>query len=97
MAVFINSWTLGIALALLTLPGVAALSWLSAAWLFVIALIVAGLVMFALVYCVPEGAAEGPAAVAATAFPVLALGLAGAIWAFTMRPWRWSSGSARHC
>ncbi|TFL18731.1 MFS transporter [Jannaschia formosa] len=81
MAIYINSWPVGIALALLTLPWVATAGGLGAAWLFVLVLIAVGLVLFLRCYRSPEGAATGPSTVSVRGFPVAPLVLAGAIWA----------------
>ncbi|PWJ16218.1 CynX/NimT family MFS transporter [Jannaschia seohaensis] len=81
MAVFVNSWPVGIALALATLPWVATLGGLGAAWGTVLAIVGIGLVLFALGYRAPAQAASGPTVLAVRAFPVAPLVFAGAIWA----------------
>jgi len=82
MAIFINSWPVGIALALLTLPVIAAISGLDMAFIAVLAVIVVGLVLFVPVYSAPEGAAPVSAAgIKVTALPYYGLVLAGLIWA----------------
>lgn len=81
MAIFINSWPVGIALALLILPGLAAIGGLGMAWAVVVGTILVGFVLFVLVYRVPEGAAQGATDVRVARFPIAALFLAGMIWA----------------
>jgi MFS family permease len=81
MAIFVNSWPVGIALALLTLPLVAGSAGPALAWWTVSAMIVLGLVLFLLLYRPPPGA-DGPAAeIRPTKLPIYALSLASAIWA----------------
>ena len=80
MAIYVVSWPLGIALALLVLPGLAA-GGLGPAFAAVPALIAAGLVLFFFLYRAPEagGAAIALSAASLPFTPVLA---AGWIWAF---------------
>ena len=87
MAIFVNSWPLGIALALLTLPGVAALGGLGLASAMELGLIVLGLALFLVVYR-PAGTASSASPAAAlggvsawTALPLTPLVLAGFVWA----------------
>jgi MFS family permease len=81
MAIYVVSWPLGIALALLVLPSLAAAGGLSAAFAAVPVLIAIGLVVFLLLYRPPEtgGAAVTLSAASLPLAPVLA---AGWIWAF---------------
>jgi MFS family permease len=81
MAIFINSWPVGIALALLTLPLTAGLGGLAAAWGLVLAVIAVALVAFVLLYRAPEGAAGTAPGVSVRSFPAVPLALAGAVWA----------------
>lgn len=81
MAVFVNSWPVGIALALLILPKLAAVGGLELAWAAVLSVIAVGLVLFVLVYRTPENAATPATRVAVSKLPALALFLAASIWA----------------
>lgn len=81
MAVFVNSWPVGIALALVTLPAIAASGGVSLALWAVWTLIAACLLLFALAYQSPPGAQEGATTIKAARFPVYALFLAGMVWA----------------
>lgn len=83
MAVYITSWPVGIALALLVLPGLAETGGLHLARSGVLAVIGLGLVMFLLVYRSPAGTAAttGPVAINVTRLPVVPLMLAALIWA----------------
>ncbi len=82
MAVLINSWPIGIATALLVLPTMAAPGNLAPAWLTVQALVAAGFVLFLLAWRAPPDAPNHTAAAGrAGALPLLALTLAGAVWA----------------
>lgn len=80
MGVFINSWPVGIALALLILPRIAASGGLELAWLLVLAAIAVTLALFAALYRSPEGAAPAQATLRVEPFPKYPLVLAGAIW-----------------
>jgi len=80
MAIFINSWPVGIAAALLTLPLIATTGGLVLAWWAVTAVILAGLVLLLLVYRTPVAEATAPDLRVAQ-LPVVALILASAIWA----------------
>jgi len=81
LGIFINSWPVGIALALLTLPGIAAYSGLALAWLAVLLLIAVGLVLFLLFYRPASGAEAATLTLTVRNFPVRALFLAGSVWA----------------
>jgi MFS family permease len=81
MAIFINSWPVGIALGLGILPWVASLADVQTAHSVILAMIGIGLVLFALVYRAPEGATTGAPALKVGTLPVLPLVLAGLIWA----------------
>lgn len=81
MAVFVNSWPVGIALALLTLPLIAATGGLALVWWSVSALIGGGLVLFVLLYRAPAGAPAVTAKIQFTTLPVYALVMASLIWA----------------
>ncbi len=62
LAVFVNSWPVGIAVALIVLPLVAEVGGLTSALALVAALTVAGFAGLALFYRAPAGAGGGPAA-----------------------------------
>lgn len=81
MAIFVNSWPVGIALALLILPLSAASGGLALVWWVISALIGAGLVLFVLLYRAPEGAVAVIASVQLTKLPVYALITASLVWA----------------
>lgn len=81
MAVFVNSWPVGIALALLILPLIAATGGLALVWWSVSALVAAGLLLFVLFYRAPEGATAVSAKVQFTTLPVYALAMASLVWA----------------
>jgi MFS family permease len=61
LAVFVNSWPVGVAVALIVLPLVAEAVGLTAALILVAALTAAGFALLALFYRAPAGAARGPA------------------------------------
>ncbi len=83
MAIYVNSWPVGIALALLTLPAVAEAGGLAAAWAVVLAAIVAGLALFLAGYRPPpESAAPAGSLPQARRIPWAPLLAAGWIWAF---------------
>lgn len=79
MAVFINSWPIGIALALLVLPPVATAMGLAAAQMTVAGVVALGLVLFVLVYRAAPGADAAPQ-LRVGRLPVVPLGLAALIW-----------------
>jgi MFS family permease len=81
MGIFINSWPVGIALALLTLPSVAASGGLELAWVFVLATIAISLALFLVFYSTPENATDTSARIKIEKFPGYALFLTGAVWA----------------
>lgn len=81
MAVFVNSWPVGIALALVTLPAIAASGGVAMAWWAVCTLIAASLLLFAGAYRAPVGAQTSAAEIRATRLPIYALFLAGMVWA----------------
>lgn len=81
MAIFVNSWPVGIALALVVLPWIGTPNGLGAAWGTVAALSGLGLVAFVLGYRVPRAAPIAAAGVARAPLPVVAICLAGGIWA----------------
>lgn len=82
MGVFISSWPVGIALALVVLPFVAETAGLVPAWGVVLAAVVIALAAFLAFYRTPEGAPVGPASVRTARLPVYALLMAAAVWAF---------------
>ncbi|NNE86931.1 MAG: MFS transporter [Silicimonas sp.] len=81
MAIFVNSWPIGIALALLILPPAAQAQGDTSAWWIVVGMIAASLVLFAMFYRAPPGLKEADAGVKVTKLPIYALTLAGLIWA----------------
>ena len=83
MAVFVNSWPVGIAVSLVALPLLASSGGITFAWWALWALIAAGFVLFALMYHPPEGVAAGgaPLTIKRAAFPVAGLALASLVWA----------------
>lgn len=87
MGIFINSWPVGIALALLVLPVLAAAGGLQLAWAAVMATIALGLILFGLVYRPPAQALSPAQAVSPDTrirlrkLPAFALFLSGLIWA----------------
>ena len=81
MGIFINSWPVGIALALLTLPSVAASGGLDLAWIFVLATIAISLAFFLVFYSTPENATVTSAGIKIEKFPGYALFLTGTVWA----------------
>jgi MFS family permease len=80
LAIFVNSWPVGIALALLVLPPIAATAGLAAARGATLVLIAGATLVFVSVYR-PAPAAPAAPSVAMRPFPVPALVLAGLIWA----------------
>lgn len=80
MGVFISSWPLGIALALMILPRLAEAGGLTAGWLGVVVAIAVALGLFLCIYQTAPGGSEGPS-LERRAFPVLPLSLAAGIWA----------------
>lgn len=81
MAIFINSWPIGIALALLILPFVAASGGLLLAWVSVLLFIAVTLLAFLAIYRDAENASAAATTITITRFPAYPLFLAGLIWA----------------
>ncbi|MFN0115216.1 MAG: CynX/NimT family MFS transporter [Paracoccaceae bacterium] len=81
MAIFINSWPVGIALSLLTIPTLAEKGGLDLAWAAVLSVIVLGLAFFALVYRKPNEAPTADVRIRIAELPKLALLLAAIVWA----------------
>jgi MFS family permease len=81
MAIFINSWPVGIALALLTIPTIAATGGLDWAWAAVMSVIALGLLLFLLVYRPPVKAPAASVRITVSRLPMLALFLAATVWA----------------
>lgn len=81
MAIFINSWPVGIALALVVLPVLATMGGIAFAWWVLWAVVAVGFILFVLFYRPPEGAEANAVALEPVAFPVMALSLAGLVWA----------------
>jgi MFS family permease len=84
MAVFVNSWPVGIAAALVVLPPIAEMQGLKAAYLFSALLVLLGLVLLAQRYTAPPRTGEPAAAAAAAVVPeraaLKAAIVAGSIW-----------------
>ena len=81
MAIFINSWPVGIALSLLTIPTLAAKGGLDLAWAAVMGVIVLGLFFFIVVYRPPEKVPAAAVRITISKLPKLALFLAASVWA----------------
>ncbi len=81
MAIFVNSWPVGIAIALLTLPLIAEAGGLAPAWWTVTWTILAGLVLLLLFYRAPKGAADAIPDIRPSRLPIYPLVLASMIWA----------------
>jgi MFS family permease len=81
MAIFINSWPMGIALSLLTMPGLAKIGGLPLVWAAVMAVIAVGLLMFSAVYRAPPVAVAAATRIKVSKLPYLALFLAAGVWA----------------
>ena len=82
MAIYINSWPVGIALALIFLPALASAGGIAFAWWALWGLVAAAFVLFALFYHPPEGIEVGTVTLERVALPYVALTLAGLVWAF---------------
>lgn len=82
MGIFVNSWPVGIALALVVLPPIAEASSLTGALLFVTGLAVAGLLLLAVLYRSPEQTDDGspPAQSKLVGVSLAAVITAGLIW-----------------
>lgn len=83
MSIFINSWPLGIALALFALPIISANGGLQLAWITVLASITVALIAFVLIYQPADTTTEAVTEVKITSFPVYPLLLAGTAWALS--------------
>lgn len=83
MSIFINSWPLGIALALFALPIISANGGLQLAWITVLASITVALIAFVLIYQPADTATKAVTEVKITSFPVYPLLLAGTAWALS--------------
>ncbi|MCT8159609.1 CynX/NimT family MFS transporter [Pseudoruegeria sp. SHC-113] len=81
MAIFINSWPIGIAAALLVLPIAESLGGLSLARGVTLGFIAAALALFLLVYRAPAASTAPPASPGRTRLPLAALVCAGLVWA----------------
>ena len=81
MAIFINSWPVGVALALLILPILATTAGLWFARWALAGLVGAGLLFFALIYNAPEGVVAVTKTSERTTIPLVAVTLAGVVWA----------------
>ena len=82
MAIFVNSWPVGIALALLVLPYLATSGGIALAWWSIFAFTAVTLVVFAVFYHAPEDAADAAVVIERTKLPVLALVFASFVWGF---------------
>jgi MFS family permease len=81
MGIFVNSWPVGIALALVVLPPIAEATSLTGAMLFVTGLAVAGLFLLAVLYRAPEAAAAANDGSAPALSKLVGVGLAAVITA----------------
>jgi MFS family permease len=81
MGIFVNSWPVGIALALVVLPPIAEATSLTGAMLFVTGLAVAGLFLLAVLYRAPEAAAAANDGSAPAPSKLVGVGLAAVITA----------------
>jgi MFS family permease len=81
MAIFINSWPIGIAMALLILPVTAQVGGIAFAWWGLCAFVAGGLVLFVVFYQAAPDAPAVHADIARVAFPIAALVLASVVWA----------------
>jgi MFS family permease len=81
MAIFINSWPIGIALALLSLPWVGSIGGLDLAQGVVLASVALGLALFVLIYRVAPGAQAASPSIRVGRLPLVPLAMAGLIWA----------------
>ncbi|NNK79553.1 MAG: MFS transporter [Litoreibacter sp.] len=81
MGIFVTSWPVGIALALLVLPILGEAGGLALARFAVVGLVAVGLILFMLFYRTPEGATPAQAGFKIGKFPGRALFMAGIIWA----------------
>ncbi len=80
LGIFISSWPLGIALALLVLPALAASADLALAWTVVVVTTLLALLLFAIVYRTPDGMAQNGKVTSMTALPWAPLICAGLLW-----------------
>lgn len=80
LAIFISSWPIGIALGLLILPALAASAGLQTAFMVLTVLTAVALVVFAVIYRVPEGAVQGTARIRITSLPWTPLSFAALVW-----------------
>lgn len=81
MGIFISSWPIGIALALLVLPWLASFGGLMAGWLGMSVLVAIALAMFLGIYRPAPGTEDASSAKGSREFPVAALSLAAIVWA----------------
>jgi len=81
MGIFISSWPVGIALALLTLPDLAVIGGLRSAWIAVVAVIALALILFVVVYRAPVTATAPATRIRLTRLPAVALFFAASVWA----------------
>lgn len=82
MAIFINSWPIGIALALLILPTLAGAGGLDFALIAVLATIAAGLILFVALYRSPEETVAPAGPMRIGKLPYYGLLFAGLVWGF---------------
>ena len=81
MGVFVNSWPLGIAVALLVLPLIAASGGLVLAWITVLSLIGIAALLFVVGYRAPGTATGTPVSGQRGRLPLFGICLAGMVWA----------------
>jgi len=80
MAVFLGSWPMGIALALVVLPYLAGVGGLELAWIGLIVVNTIAVFLFTTFYRAPEGISEGGATLKIAALPWRPLILAAIVW-----------------
>ncbi|MEM6849088.1 MAG: MFS transporter [Pseudomonadota bacterium] len=81
LAIFVNSWPVGIALALVTLPMVASFGGLGLVWWVVAALVATGLIAFAAIYRDPPSEPHDAPAFSSQRLPYYSLMMASLVWA----------------
>ena len=82
MAIFINSWPIGIAVALLVLPPLAQAGGIALAWWVLAGFVGCGFLVFTALYRPPPNAPVGAGTIEKVALPLAALISASLVWAF---------------
>lgn len=80
MAVFLNSWPLGIAIAVLLLPLTAKFAGLTMAWISIVAFAITALLLFAVIYRQRDGATQPTNTFKLASLPWVPLAMASAVW-----------------